>query len=94
MSLLQNYDFIVGGIVGGILIGAVIASSLFRTLSLAAAASAVVVLYFNYGIIGLLRFGKVLTADFVYFHPHFGQGVVAGALLVFVAFAASRTRSV
>ena len=93
MRLLQNYDFIVGCVTGVILIGALIASSLFRNLFLAAVASAVVVLYFQYGINGLLKYGKVVTADFVIFHPYFGQGVVAGGLLIFIIAAAARTRS-
>lgn len=93
MRLLQNYDFIVGCVAGAILIGAVIASSLFRNLFLAVVASAVVVLYFRYGINGLLKYGKVVIADFVIFHPYFGQGIVAGGLLIIVITAAARTRS-
>ena len=93
MRVLQNYDFIVGGVVGAILVGALVASSLFRNLALAAAACSVLVLYYYHGINGLLRFGKALTADFMVFHQYFGQGLAVGALFVLVVMAVNRTRN-
>jgi hypothetical protein len=82
-----SFEFLVGVAVGKILLGALLASSIFRNVALAAGASTVCFLYFQKGVVGLLDAGHILVADFSA-RPSFAQGVALGVVLGFLVFGA------
>jgi hypothetical protein len=87
MHNLVNFEFMVGVAVGKILLGALLASSIFRNLALAAGASAVCFTYFQKGVPGILQTAHVLTGDFSA-RPSFSLGLALGALLGIIVFGA------
>lgn len=80
-----SFDFIVGIVVGKILVGALLASSLFRNLALALAATAICILYLQEGIRGILTHAHAFEHAFVT-RPNFAEGVVVGAIVAFIVF--------
>lgn len=92
MSILQNQEFIVGVAVAVIVLGAFLASSLFRNLALALAAGAVVLLYAQSGVPGLLAVSKVLESE-IKAIPDFSQGLLVGAAISVVLLFGLRQRS-
>jgi len=93
MEALVTYEFAVGLAIGKILIGAALASRLFRSLVLASFAAGVIYTYVMRGVGGLLKIATLLQTDAMA-HPKFGYGVAVGALTVaFVGFALRNGRS-
>ena len=84
-----NYEFMIGIAVGKILVGAVLASSLFRAIAMASAASAIAFLYFDGGIIAILKIGVMLRTDLLA-HPEFAHGIALGGALAVLLGAALR----
>lgn len=80
-----NFDFLVGIAAGKILLGALMASALFRSIALAGAAIAICFLYFQKGVVGLLFAARLVTADFM-IRPDFSKGFALGAILALVVF--------
>ena len=91
MMIHPGFEFLVGIAVGKILLGAVLASPLFRSVSLAATAVAVCVLYAEKGTAGIVAFAHRLEAD-LFRAPDFSTGVVAGAIVAFIVFGIFRRR--
>lgn len=59
-----SFEFLVGVAVGKILLGAILASPIFRNVGLAALASAVCFVYFQKGAAGVLEAAHALVTDF------------------------------
>jgi hypothetical protein len=87
MSHIVSFEFLVGVAVGKILLGAMLASSIFRNVALAVGASGVCFVYFQKGVVGVLEAGHIVVADFA-LRPSFSQGVALGAMLGFLVFGA------
>lgn len=85
MQNLPNFDFVVGIAAGKILLGALLASSIFRSVALAVAASAICVLYLQKGVAGLLGAAHLVTIDFM-IRPDFSKGMALGAILAIIVF--------
>jgi hypothetical protein len=92
MSVLQNQEFVVGIAVAVILLSALTASSLFRNIALALAAGAVVMLYAQSGIPGLLAISKVLESE-IKAIPDFSHGLLVGGAICAVLLIGLRQRS-
>ncbi len=94
MQHIVSFEFLVGVVVGKILLGALLASAIFRNVALAAAASAVCFVYFQKGVPGLLQAAHAVVADLAV-RPSFSQGVALGGALGFLVFGAylKRVRS-
>jgi hypothetical protein len=89
---ITNFEFLVGIAAGKILLGALLASPLFRSISLALAGIALVLLYLHEGIPGILAIAHALRGD-VISRPDFSKGVAVGAATAFVVFGIYRTRA-
>lgn len=93
MDVLQNQEFIVGTAVAVIVLSALMASSLFRNVALALAAGAIVMLYVQSGIPGLLAISKVLESE-IKAIPDFSHGLLVGLAISAVLLYGLRQRSV
>jgi zinc transporter ZupT len=93
VDVLQNQEFIVGTAVAVIVLSALMASSLFRNGALALAAGAIVMLYVQSGIPGLLAISKVLESE-IKAIPDFSHGLLVGLAISAVLLYGLRQRSV
>jgi zinc transporter ZupT len=93
VDVLQNQEFIVGTAVAVIVLSALMASSLFRNVALALAAGAIVMLYVQSGIPGLLAISKVLESE-IKAIPDFSHGLLVGLAISAVLLYGLRQRSV
>jgi uncharacterized membrane protein YedE/YeeE len=91
LSALSN-EFLVGFAVSGIVISALVASSLFRNVALALAAGAVVLLYLQGGIAALIAMSKILETE-IRATPDFSQGLVVGLAISAVFLVGMRQRA-
>ena len=91
LTTLSN-EFLVGVAVAAIVISALVASSLFRNLALALAASAVVLLYLQGGIGALIATSKVLETE-IKATPDFSQGLMVGLAISAVFLVGMRQKS-
>ena len=85
LSHIHSFEFFVGVAVGKLLLGALLASSLFRNIFLAAAAAAVCFLYAQRGTLGILAFAHRLHAD-LFSKQDFASGLIVGAIVAFIVF--------
>src|SRR5476649_2788927 len=83
LTAFQSQEFIVGIAVAAILVAALAASSLFRNIALALAAGAVVLLYLQGGVPGLVAISKSLESEFRAI-PDFSRGLMVGLAMVAV----------
>jgi len=91
MRILINQESIAGATVGVVLFSALLASSLFRNLTLAALGCGILFLYFRHGIGGFLRVGHLMSADLL-LHPEFAHGLAIGSVATFAIFLAARSK--
>jgi hypothetical protein len=85
-------EFLVGVAVAAIVIGALVASSLFRNVALALAAGAVVLLYLQGGIAALLAVSKLVETE-IKATPDFSQGLMVGLAISAVFLVGMRQRA-
>lgn len=83
MAAFESQEFIVGLAVAAILLSAFVVSSLFRNVALALAAGAVVLLYLQGGVPGLVAISKSLESEFRAI-PDFSRGLMVGLAMVAV----------
>ena len=91
LATLTN-EFIVGVAVAAIVISALVASSLFRNVSLALAAGGIVLLYLQGGTGALLTMSKVVENE-IKATPDFSQGLMVGLAIAAVFLVGMRQRS-
>lgn len=91
MNTITNFEFLVGVAAGKILLGAAIASPLFRNLALAAAAIALCWIYTHGGVTEIIGVAHKIQTD-LFTRPNFGKGLAAGAIVAFLVFGAVRSR--
>jgi hypothetical protein len=92
LTALQSQEFIVGIAVAAIMVGAMVASSLFRNVALALAAGAVVLLYLQGGVGALMATSKVLETE-IRALPDFSHGLVVGLAIAAVLLVGMQRRS-
>jgi zinc transporter ZupT len=83
VAAFESQEFIVGLAVAAILLSAFVVSSLFRNVALALAAGAVVLLYLQGGVPGLVAISKSLESEFRAI-PDFSRGLMVGLAMVAV----------
>lgn len=93
MDFTVNNEVAVGAFAAMVVIGALLASPLFRSLAFAAAAAGVCFLYAQAGVDGLITFGGAFEADLKAW-PDFARGLAIGAALAGIMLATSRLRRV
>lgn len=91
MHGITSFEFIIGVAVGKLLLGALLASPLFRSVSLGVSAAAVCYLYARSGTSGILMFAHRLQAD-LFSRPDFSNGLIVGLLVAFIVFGLFRRR--
>jgi hypothetical protein len=92
LTAFQSQEFIVGVAVAAILVSAMVASSLFRNLSLALAAGAIVLLYMQGGVGALVATSTVLEGE-IKSLPDFSHGLVVGLAIAAVLVLGLRQRA-
>ncbi len=91
MDFIVNNELVIGAAAAAVLIGAVLASSLFRNLALAASALALAWLYAQQGVDGLMAIGQSLSGDLAA-RPDFARGLLIGTALAAVILGAALVR--
>lgn len=91
VQIALTHDTAAGLIIGAVLCGALMSSRLFRNLLLAGAATLIVVIYFRFGIAGLLKMWSVIVLDSLK-HQQFAWGFGAGVLIAGVTLWTNRPR--
>lgn len=88
----DSQEFLVGLAVAGILLSALVVSSLFRNVAFALAAGAIVLLYVQGGVPGLIATSKVVESEFRSI-PEFSRGLMVGLAMAAVFLLGIRQRS-
>ena len=91
MNAVTNFEFLVGVAAGKILLGAVVASPLFRNLTLAAAAVALCFTYMHGGVSEIISIANKVQTD-LFTRPNFAKGLAARAVVAFLVFGVIRNR--
>ena len=92
MPAFDSPEFLVGLAVAGILLSALVVSSLFRNVAFALAAGAIVLLYVQGGVPGLIATSKVVESEFRSI-PEFSRGLMVGLAMAAVFLLSIRQRS-
>jgi zinc transporter ZupT len=92
VAAFESQEFVVGLGVAAILLSALVVSSLFRNVAFALAAGAIVLLYVQSGVPGLIETSKVLENQLRAI-PDFSRGLMVGLAMAGVFLLGVRQRS-
>lgn len=92
MMVPTTFEFFVGLTIGNIVFGALFASTLFRNIAFAGAATGLCLLYLRDGLTGIMAFANALQLDFLA-RPDLSKGMIIGSAVAALAVGLFRRRS-